>query len=216
MAAQPGWERVNMDISPTITLYDIADHIYRNIYSANEITPNEKAEFRRKISGNPISIALQQGNNNDKITLRNRGGDGRPGMDLYRMGLERAEGLEQNDPVTIPDIIQILRNIIPVNDAEHNLDRDDIARRRLQQMLTIAEDRRRRRAAYAQRMQDIDEEEAAAINRIRDAARRRGGRGRSGLKSHRRTRTRHKFNKKTKQKKRKQKKTKRKKMRRRK
>ena len=179
--------------STPVNLGDLADKILRHIN--HEYSPQEINQIATDYSRIPFEIKYDEAS--PILTLPTTGLGAPPGVILFNRTVKRAMD-EHGANVTKNQIILILCELIPGFFLDNNtFNGEDQVRDRL----------------YACPLCRVAWEEYEV-----DGANGGGGkkRRRSGLKSHRRIRTRHKSNKKTKHKKRKQKKTKRKKMRRRK
>ena len=199
----------------TVSLGDLADKILHHIkdeYSSEAIN-----RLAAHYSRNPFRINIDDDAddhdddaNDDLMTLQKWNKMPTPGVSLFNRGVKLAIE-EWGKDVTKNQIILTLCNLIPRffidNDSSNG---ENAIRKRLYACQLCKE------AWDEYQQQRVLPQDEDWINRLFEEGRGGKMRRRSGLKSHRRTRTRHKFNKKTKQKKRKQKTTKRKKMRRRK
>ena len=195
----------------TVYLGDLADKILNHIKDAPPYTSEEITQIATVYSRNPFMIKYDEANN-DLLTLLRWAGDRTPGVSLFNKAIKKAME-DHGAGVTKNQIILILCELIPEFMRAGNEARD--AAQRLYDCPLCNRALLSWRPPQQHPPPQDEDDEIIVLEPPRNRMTR-GGRGRSGLKSHRRTRTRHKSNKKTKQKKRKQKKTKRKKMRRRK
>ena len=182
----------------TVYLGDLADKILNHI--KNEYSSQEINQIATDYSRNPFRIKYDEAND-DLLTLQTYDRLPTPGVTLFNMAVKEAMQ-EHGADVKKNQIILILCEVIPTMFSDVNTSNgEDQVRNRLYAcpLCTVAWNEYQQ-----QHPQDGDGANSGGGKKRR----------RSGLKSHRRIRTRHKSNKKTKHKKRKQKKTKRKKMRR--